>query len=326
MLGLLPGRQGPCTRCKPSAVPNPICGAAGLANAYEGLWDSVSDALLDERPFVVGLAASAVAQLLAWGSGDAAAASAFSGAAGGEDGPAADATAAATAAIATSAGFMMCRVADRASQRLAAALGPVLEMCSLVPAAGQVAVCDLLLALVQRVLAQVLRAAAGDATALPPPPTGVPVPNLATLVSSAAAYLASLQQAGDAAARTEACGAVLSLAADLAAAGPPAAAAAAGLPAAQVLDAVQALLALKEREYMEAGLADMCEVVVAALPALLVRRWGLRVGAGGATGTWRVCRGLHCIRPTSARCDASTKVTGRCQLGMVSRECLLCQQ
>ncbi|KAG2451357.1 hypothetical protein HYH02_003961 [Chlamydomonas schloesseri] len=250
-------------------VQQAAAGSQGLANAYEGLWDAISDALLDERPFVVGLAASAVAQLLAWGSGDAAAASTFSGAAGSEDGPSADATAAATAAGGTSAGFMMCRVADRASQRLAAALGPVLEMCSLVPAAGQVAVCDLLLALVQRVLAQVLRAAAGDATALPPPPTGVPVPNLASLVSSAATYLAGLQQAGDAAARTEACGAVLSLAADLAAAGPPAAAAAAGLPAAQVLDAVQALLALREREYMEAGLADMCEVVVAALPALL---------------------------------------------------------
>ncbi|KAG2485866.1 hypothetical protein HYH03_015449 [Edaphochlamys debaryana] len=232
--------------------------SSGLANSYEGLWDALSDSLLDERPFVVGLAAAATAQLLAWGtSGDA---SGFSGAG--------EAAAASSASSASPAAFMMAHVADRAAQRVAAALGPILETCGLVPAPGQVAVCDMLLALVQRMLASELRVAAGG-PAPPPPPPGVPVPTLPSLASSVAAYMSGLLFAGDAAARTEAAGAVLALAADLAAAGPVAAVAAAGLPQALVLEAVQALFLLREREFVEAGLGDMCEAIAAALPALL---------------------------------------------------------
>ncbi|KXZ43330.1 hypothetical protein GPECTOR_94g652 [Gonium pectorale] len=230
----------------------------GLANAYEGLWDAVSDSLLDERPFVVGLAAAAIAQLLA--SGDSGDVSSFSGAA--------DAAATGAADSSSPVVFMLGRLADRAAQRLTAALGPVLEMCGQVPAPGQVAVCDMLLSLTRRSLCDTLRAASGLPGAGPPPP-GVPVASLESLVAAVAAYLSTLLQSGDTAARTEACGAVLALAADLAAAGPAAAGAAAGLPQAMVLEAANALLQLQEREFMEAGLADMCEAVAAAVPALL---------------------------------------------------------
>jgi hypothetical protein len=240
---------------------------AGLAHAYEGLWDSLMDALLDERPFVVGLAAAAAAQLLAPAPAEPGAAAAPPPAAS----PAAPA--------ATPAGFMRGRVADRAARRLSAALGPVLEMCALVPTPGQVAVCDLLLALVQRCLAQTLADAAG-VCAPPSPPEGVPVPDLGSLVSYAAAYLAALLQSGDPAARVEACGAVLVMAGDLAEAGPAAAGGAGGLPQSLVVEAALGLVGMRDREYVEAGLADVVELLVRALPALLVRVGGEAEGLG----------------------------------------------
>ncbi|GFR43566.1 hypothetical protein Agub_g4660 [Astrephomene gubernaculifera] len=237
-------------------VQQAAAGSQGLAHAYEGLWDALTDSLLDERPFVVGLAAAATAQLLALGIDDDVGSFSSSGAGttGSSPSPSAGTT--------SPAGFMMSRLADRAAQRLATALGPVLETCGLVPAPGQVAVCDMLLALTQRMLVQTLRPAAA------PPPPGIPVPTLPALVASAVSYLSTLLHSGDVAARTEACGAVLALAADLAAAGPAAAGAAAGLPQSLVLEAVQGLLELQEREMVEAGLADMGEAVAAALPAL----------------------------------------------------------
>ncbi|GIL98007.1 hypothetical protein Vretimale_3427 [Volvox reticuliferus] len=244
-------------------VQHAAASSVGLANAYEGLWDEITDSLLDERPFVVGQAAAATAQLLAFGIDGGA--SGFSGAhivgaagngqAGGGDGS-------------SFVGFMMSRFANRAALRLSTALGPVLDMCSRVPAPGQVAVCDMLLSLTRRVLVNTVRtAAAGEAA--PPLPTGMPVPSLASLVTSVASYLANQLHSGDAAACTEACGAVLELAADLAAAGPAAGGAPAGLPQGLILGAVDALMQLQDRELVEAGLGDICEVLSEALPALL---------------------------------------------------------
>ncbi|EFJ51013.1 hypothetical protein VOLCADRAFT_103652 [Volvox carteri f. nagariensis] len=236
--------------------------SAGLANAYEVLWDEVMDSLLDERPFVVGQAAAAASQLLAYG---------IAGGVGGFSGvyDAGGATAAGAYGDSSSlTSFMLSRIADRAALRLSAALGPVLEMCSMVPGPGQVVVCELLLALTRRLLTHPLRAAAVGAVPWPPP-AGVLVPNLASLVTSVAAYLANQMQSGDAAARAEACGTVLELAADLTAAGPAAGGAAAGLPQGLILGAVDALMQLREREFVEAGLGDICETLADALPALL---------------------------------------------------------
>ncbi|GIL47491.1 hypothetical protein Vafri_4310 [Volvox africanus] len=245
-------------------VQHAAASSVGLANTYEGLWDEVTDSLLDERPFVVGQAAAAAAQLLAFGIDGGA--NSFSGvhiiASAAVNGPAVSGDGS------SMIGFMMSRFANRAALRLSTALGPVLDMCSRVPAPGQVAVCDMLLALTRRVLMNTVRAAAAGEAA-PPMPAGVPVPNLASLVTSVASYLANQLHSGDAAACTEASGAVLELAADLAAAGPAAGGAAAGLPQCLTLGAVDALLQLQDRELMEAGLGDICEVLSDALPALL---------------------------------------------------------
>lgn len=246
--------------------------ATGLANAFESLWDELTDSLLDEKPFVVGQAAAATAQLLACGIAGGAAAFSLASDAGGVS----------CTALSKDGGsltsFMMIRLADRAALRLSIVLGPVMEVCGLVPAPGQVAVCDMLLALTRRVIAYTLRAAAGGGSDVSSAPSGVPVPSLASLVSSVASYLATQMQSGDTAACTEACGAVLELAADLAAAGPAAAGAAAGLPQWLILGAADSLIQLREREFVEAGVGDICEVLAEALPAMLVRRSGSACG------------------------------------------------
>ncbi len=221
---------------------------------------------------MVGLAAGAAAQLLT------------------ADLPGPGATAAAAAPGASDVGsapsaaaFMMNRIADRAAQRLSAALGPILEMCALVPAPGQTSVCNMLIALTRRVLLQTVRAAAspGGLSGVPAP-QDVLLPSLANLVASVVGYLAPLLESGDVGAKTEACATLLAVAGDLAAAGAPAVGAAACVPQALLLEAVGGLLGQREREFVEAGLADMCDSVAGVLPALTVSEGQGEACAGGA--------------------------------------------
>lgn len=84
---------------------------AGFAGTFEETFDELMDALLDEQASVVSAAVAATTQLL-------------------DAGLAADTR--------TDPGFMLHRVSGRAAMRLAAALGPILEMCGTQPQPAQV--------------------------------------------------------------------------------------------------------------------------------------------------------------------------------------------
>ncbi|MEW5312729.1 MAG: hypothetical protein WDW38_004341 [Sanguina aurantia] len=245
----------------------------GLAASLEALWDSCGDALLDLESVVVATAVQAVTRLFR---------AAMSLSEGGDG---------AAAAADSGAGYVLCRLAARQALRVATALGPVLEMCQLLPYALQAHV------------AVMLPLLAGTVAAAPPQPPAIlgaaplpPAASLRVILPASTAYLLRHIHSIHSGTCLEACRQLIQIhrtfgrpepgsgapVADLGTGsrssgwgGADAAVGMAslvgvseGLSSSDVQCVVAALLQMRERQLSEAGLAEVALVVAQALPLL----------------------------------------------------------
>ncbi|MEW5299612.1 MAG: hypothetical protein WDW36_002608 [Sanguina aurantia] len=227
----------------------------GLAASLEALWDSCGDALLDLESVVVATAVQAVTRLFR---------AAMSLSEGGEPG---------AAAADSGAGYVLCRLAARQALRVATALGPVLEMCQLLPYALQAHV------------AVMLPLLAGTVAAAPPQPPAIlgaaplpPAASLRVILPASTAYLLRHIHSIHSGTCLEACRQLIQIHRTFGrpdpGSGAPAAGTASlvgvseGLSGSDVQCVVAALLQMRERQLLEAGLTEVALVVAQALPLL----------------------------------------------------------